>query len=224
MGLGLYAYGKTDGGLYINLYCEGGVMDGGREVKICTAYPFGDTAALTVSGGRFKLYLRSPSAAPIQAVSTGGQSHEINTENGYIAIEHDWQGEEIKIQFDLSPKYIFCAGELQQNAGKAAVTRGPIVYCAEEADNGLLLGSYVLNAGTEISAAAIPDALLPELFPENTALSAPAYRYEHPPGGLYRSEKPALTPGNLRLIPYFLWANRGENEMWVFFPALHVLG
>jgi DUF1680 family protein len=238
-GLGLYAYGRTTDALYINLYCEGSAKDGEREVKITTAYPFGDVATLTVSGGRFKLYLRNPSAAPIQSVTVDGKPIEFsflmessessensenlkNTENGYIVIERDWQDDNIVINFEIQPKYIYCAGELQQNAGKAAVMRGPIVYCAEEVDNGQLLSSYILYAQPTISSTNMPDGLLSES--DCVALSVGAYKYKHSTGdGLYRAEKPELQPFLLRLIPYFLWANRGENEMRVFMPVLHTL-
>jgi len=218
-GLGLYAYGTTSAGLYINLYCTGEAKDGKRKIEVNTEYPFGETANIAVSGGCFKLYLRNPGAAPIKSVKIGGHPIEITTENGYIVLERDWQGEEIELLFDMTPKYIYSAGEVQSNSGKAAIMSGPIVYCAEEIDNGPMLGSYILNDKEAITRTEMPERLLSV----GTALLANAYKYNHLPGGLYRTEKPDLQPCTLRLIPYFLWANRGENEMRVFMPALHAL-
>jgi len=217
MGLGLYAYGKTLDALYVNLYCEGSAKDGQREITVHTAYPFGDTANITVSGGKFKLFLRNPQAAPVQSITVNGQMSEFSTENGYIVLEQNWQGDSIKLVFGMEPKYIYCAGEVQQNVGKAAVMRGPIVFCAEEVDNGPMLGSYVIYDSAPISPGDMPDELS---MAGIDALTAPAYRYTHSTGSLYREEKPGLQPCSLRLIPYFLWANRGINEMRVFMHTL----
>ena len=215
MGLGLYAYARDDDGMYVNLYCEGDAKDGTRKITIQTAYPFGDTAVITASGGKYKLHLRNPKFAKVQSVKIAGQSVEFTTENGYIVLERDWNGEQVKIRFDLKPRYQYSAGEVQNNVGKAAITRGAIVYCAEEIDNEPLLGSYILNDKSMPTEAKMPDGLLPE----GIALTAHAYKYQHKPGGLYRAEKPERQPKNITLIPYFMWANRGENEMRVFISA-----
>ncbi|MCL1896532.1 MAG: glycoside hydrolase family 127 protein, partial [Clostridiales bacterium] len=218
MGLGLYAYGASRDGLYINLYCAGSAKDGDRGIQVDTAYPFGDTAVFTVDGGSFRLFLRNPETAPVKALCINGEPADIVIEDGYIVIERAWQGDTVSLSFDMRPEYIYCAAELQYNAGKAAVTRGPIVYCAEEADNGPLLGACLLD-GSDAPAPAPegpPDGLLPGAI----ALEAPAFRYEQGGPGLYHSEKPVLKPCVMTFIPYFMWANRGENEMRVFIPVL----
>ncbi|MCL1895594.1 MAG: glycoside hydrolase family 127 protein [Clostridiales bacterium] len=216
MGLGLYAYGVSEDGLYVNLYCAGSASDGGRSVAVDTAYPFGDTAVFTVDGGAFRLYLRNPETAPVKSLCINGEPAEAQTENGYIVIERPWQGDTVSIEFDMTPEYIYCATELQYNTGKAAVTRGPIVYCAEEADNGTLLGACLLDGGAKPAIAGLPDGLLAGAI----ALEAPAYRYEQGGPGLYHADKPSLKPCTMTFIPYFMWANRGENEMRVFIPVL----
>ena len=213
-GLGLYAYGATTEGLYVNLYCEGEAKSGGRKIEVTTAYPFGNVANIVASGGRFKLNLRNPQAAPVKSIKVDSQPVEITTENGYITLEYNWQGQQIELQFDMTPKFIYTAGQVQTNVGKAAIMSGPIVYCAEEVDNGPMLGSYVLNDKMPIAHEQMPCGLLPD----GTALLANAYKHSYLPGGLYRTEKPDLQPCTLRFIPYFLWANRGENEMRVFLP------
>ncbi|MDR2183644.1 MAG: glycoside hydrolase family 127 protein [Clostridiales bacterium] len=215
MGLGLYAYGRTDDSLYVNLYCQGEAADGGRKIEVGTSYPFGDAANLAVRGGRFRLCLRNPEAAPIISLEINGEPAEILTKDGYVVIERDWRGDNVAIRFDMRPKAVYCAGEVQNNAGKAAIMRGPLVYCIEEVDNGPLLGSYVLKEGDAITPIQPPDGLLAEAV----ALETSAYKYQHADGGLYRTQKPTLQPVTLTLVPYFLWANRGENEMRVFIPV-----
>ena len=217
MGLGLYAYAGTDAGLYVNLYCQGTAQDGERKVEVTTAYPFGNTATITVLGGQFCLHLRNPKYAPIKFLTIDGKPEAIQTKDGYIVLNKNFQGTKIELTFDMTPEYVYCAGELQYNTGKAAIMSGPIVYCAEEVDNGPLLAGYILDDKQPISQANMPEGIS---LADISALTVPAYKYKHSTGDLYHKEKPSLQPCSLHLIPYFLWANRGENEMRVFMQAL----
>ena len=215
MGLGLYAYGAAEDALYVNLYCAGSAKDGGRSVEVCTDYPYGSDATLTVSGGQFKLYLRNPQHAQITSLTINGEAIEPQLEQGYLVLERDWNKDTVAIQFDMQPKRLYCTNEVQHNIGNTAIMRGPLVYCMEEVDNGAHLGAFRLPADAPITAAAPPDGLLPDVV----ALHAPAYRYQQTGDALYSEEKPKLVPEELTLIPYFLWANRGENEMRVYIPT-----
>ncbi|MCL2368109.1 MAG: glycoside hydrolase family 127 protein, partial [Oscillospiraceae bacterium] len=215
MGLGLYAYGATDDALYVNLYCAGSAKDGGRTVEVSTDYPYGSDAALKVSGGRFKLYLRNPQHAPITDITLNGEPIWPETEQGYIVLDRDWKGDTLAIRFDMQPKRLYCANEVQHNIGNTAIMRGPLVYCMEQVDNGACLGAIRLPDTAPLTEIPPPDGLLPEAV----ALKAPAYRYRQKGTGLYTQEKPELVPDELTLIPYFLWANRGENEMRVYIPT-----
>lgn len=38
-------------------------------------------------------------------------------------------------------------------------------------------------------------------------------------GALYSTKKPVLVEKEIRLIPYYTWANRGENQMRVWLPV-----
>jgi len=216
MGLGLYAYGATAEGLYVNLYCAGSARDGARSVEVQTDYPYGGDATFKVSGGAFRLYLRNPQHAPVKRLTVNGEAVEVQIERGYIVLERDWSGDVVAVQFDMRPKRIYCTNEVQHNIGDAAIMRGPLVYCMEQADNGPCLGAFCLPDDAPITPISPPDGLLPEVV----ALTAPAYQYKQAEDGLYTEQKPALVPGQLTLIPYFLWANRGENEMRVYVPTL----
>jgi len=217
MGLGLYAYGRTDTGLYVNLYCQGEAKDGQRKIEVTTQYPFDGRATLTVHGGEYNLFLRNPGYAPVKSLTIDGKPQAIQTENGYIVLSRNFNGDKIELTFDMTPGYVYCNQELQYNTGKATVMRGPIVYCAEEVDNGPLLAGYVFDDKQPISAADMPKELS---MAGIEALAAPAYRYNQVADDLYSKEKPNLQPCSVHLIPYFLWANRGVNEMRVFMHAL----
>jgi len=215
MGLGAYAYGRTDAAFYVNLYCAGSAQDGTRRVEVTTDYPYGSDAQFKVSGGRFKLYLRSPHHAPISEILHSGETISLEAENGYLILNHDWNDDLIEVKFDMHPKRIYCATEVQHNIGSTAIMRGPLVYCMEQVDNGPCLGAVRLPEDAPITEISPPKGLLPEVV----ALSMPAYRYQQKGAALYTEQKPELIPSELTLIPYFLWANRGENEMRVYIPT-----
>ena len=101
---------------------------------------------------------------------------------------------------------------IRETAGQVCYARGPLVYCAEEADNGPDL--HLLRARPEAQAAVerleIGGVSLP-------ALRVAAGRLPRDEGPLYRPWKEA-EPEDVRLtlIPYFAWANRGRGEMRVW--------
>ena len=193
MGLGEYIYAASPDGLYVNLYCSGSAEDNGRRVEVTADYPYGGEVTLKVSGGRFKLYLREPG-------------------KGYKILDRDWRGDIVTLTLDMAPKLVYPSPKMQNSNGKAAVMRGPLVYCAEEADNGDGLGAVLLPSGAAFAETG-PPAGLP---PETVMLTAPGYRYEGRGDALYTAEPPALRDTEIKLIPYFLWANRNEGEMRVF--------
>jgi len=212
MSIGSYAYAASDDGLYVNLYCSGSAKDGERRIEVCTEYPYNGEVAITVNGGRFKLSLRDPEYAPVRSLSINGQIQDFHKENGYITLERNWCGEIIKLELDMEPKRVYCTPKLQNNIGKAAVMRGPLVYCMEQADNGEMLGSYSLPACVEFRQFQTPS----ELPAEAVALEAQACKYQSTKDMLYSETPPALEAALIKLIPYYLWANRGENEMRVY--------
>jgi DUF1680 family protein len=112
----------------------------------------------------------------------------------------------------MQPNFVYTNPNVQQNIGKAAVMRGPLVYCAEEIDNSSRLGAYALR-NTDIHGITAPDGL-----PDGTeALEVPCARLNGYDDSLYTLTPPASEEAKLKMIPYHLWANRGENEMRVFF-------
>lgn len=219
MNIGSYIYGVTDNKLYVNLYCGSSAKQNGRNITVKTGYPYGNEAVITAAGGRYVLCLRNPGNACILSLKVNGQDQEFSVKNGYIELESDWQGDEIRLTFDMRPKQVYCDVAAQNNIGKIAVVRGPFVYCMEEADNGGNLGAFILPANTLFKECPSPTALPPEAV----ALKADAYKYKRTGDILYSTEPPMLEKTSVTLIPYFLWANRGENEMRVYIKTNPIL-
>lgn len=99
-----------------------------------------------------------------------------------------------------------------EDKGLAAVMRGPLVYCAESVDNGAELQRLRVN----------PEAPISYRFAKDTLggvgmLETAGERVMDEMSVLYRRYQPeTLKALSLRLIPYYCWGNRGENEMLVW--------
>ncbi|MGD0782189.1 MAG: hypothetical protein ABSA30_04925 [Candidatus Aminicenantales bacterium] len=83
---------------------------------------------------------------------------------------------------------------VQADAGRVAIQRGPLVYCAEGIDNG--------------------GQALALVIPDNTAFRA-EYRPDFLKGVVVL--KGLASGREITLIPYYAWANRGPGEMEVWF-------
>ena len=118
----------------------------------------------------------------------------------------------------MIPHLIAADEKVAEDNFKVCVTRGPIVYCMEEADNGDKLRQIRIDKkGTfteEISNEFGYDVVTLKTDAKRIIPSASGSK---PFGGLYNEfasfEEKEIS---LRLIPYYLWANRGENEMSVY--------
>ncbi len=136
---------------------------------------------------------------------------------GYCYLSGTWRdGDAVALDFDMEVRFVAANPRVREDVGKAAVVRGPITYCAEEADNGRDLHLCRLDpAGRGQVRVDMEDVLG---FPL-AALRVPAWREvpSPPEDELYREyAPPALERMTLRLIPYFAWANRSVGEMRVW--------
>jgi len=95
--------------------------------------------------------------------------------------------------------------KVKADAGRVAVERGPLVYCAEWPDNNGYASNLVLDDAAVLTAEARPDLLNGIMVITGDAT---AYRYQE---GKVTGEKQRLT-----LIPYYAWAHRGKGEMAVW--------
>lgn len=142
----------------------------------------------------------------------------VSYREGYLYIEGVWSdGDEILLEMEMPVRILESDPRVRENMGKVALTRGPIVYCLEEADNGkdLHLCRVDLPGWDE---SGIETEVTEELDHPMTVLKVPGKRLAaaesaelyHPAGPV--RERDVM----LRMIPYYAWNNRGEGEMSVW--------
>ena len=120
-------------------------------------------------------------------------------------------GDEITLNLDGTPKFIYANRKIPALTGMTAVMRGPLVYCFEGIDNEKNILFLSLKRNGEIKEKTITDATLGE----TVMLEIEGYKAECE-DSLYSENEPTYTPCILRAVPYYLWGNRGENQMRVW--------
>lgn len=217
--IGRYAYGENEDTLFVHLYIGGEITKqvGGEEILVSldSDMPWNGNVRVTVKGKNvpFTLALRIPEwSIGFEAPKLDGAS--IEEKEGYLYITRSWGEEEsFTLEFPMEARQFMADANVREDIGKAAVMRGPIVYCLEEVDNGKDLHLVTIPADAKFTTGMFKIGDL-----DVVSLKTEGYRQKKQEAkGLYR----LLTARGeeaqqLRLIPYFTWANRGENEMTVW--------
>jgi hypothetical protein len=183
-----------------------------------TDYPWDGRIKIIICGKqpeRFRFFIRKPEWSQGVTVKVDGKTVTAAVNDGYFCLERIWKDNTIEIEFNMKVRLIAAHPDLRQAAGKVAITRGPIVYCAEEADNDFnLFGCRILTNNdfkTIESRIADIDAVVLTTVAKGSTSSSDKLYCEN--DGI-RYKNVALT-----LIPYFLWNNRRPGKMIVWFIA-----
>ena len=222
--LGQYIFTEDEDTLYTNLYIGSETVKsiGGKDVKvsITSGLPNSGNVSIEVTGADntdFVLALRIPAWTEGKYEMTGAENLTTEIRNGYIFCSGFETTAKIELEFDMTARVIAADPKVTEDAGKVAIMRGPVVYCAEEADNGPALSEFRIKTPVQIS-----EKTTSEFGTEAVKLVVKASRIS-PMGSkisstnLYMNfEGFSSEPSDLTLIPYHLWANRGEGEMSVY--------
>lgn len=121
----------------------------------------------------------------------------------------------VELTLPMEVRIMEADSRVREDIGKVAVMRGPFVYCLEEVDNGRDL--HLLNLNVESTPRIVKQVVGSATVP---GIVLEGYRKQevHIEGsGLYRVwKKSPESRTSLKFIPYYAWANRGENEMQVW--------
>jgi DUF1680 family protein len=221
-----FAYATRGRDVYVNLFAgsEARLTVDGLPVTIVqeTRYPWDGRVKLTLkaveggrAGARFACRLRIPGwsrdepvpsdlyrfaddrHAPV-TLQINSQPYPVGMEKGYAVLDRTWQsGDVVELDLPMPVRCVVAHPNVSANAGRAALQRGPLLYCFEGVDN-----------GGRVRDLSIADAYA----------FAPRWRAGFFGGAMLLEG--VLQRGTERVrstaIPYHLWSNRGEGEMVVW--------
>jgi len=219
-----YIASVRESSLYVHLYVGGDLEAtvGGRDIQLNTqtSYPWDGNISMTFTSGEpvsFALNLRVPAWCSSWSLKLNGQSVTPEIAGGYLVLSRLWNpGDRLELTLDMPVSFLSANPRIPEDAGKVCVSRGPLVYCVEEADNGRDL--HLLRLGP-----ARPEECKTEWKPEKLGgiveITSPGLRESDAGWGdtLYSAGKTIDTsPAALTWIPYYAWANRSPGEMRVW--------
>ena len=202
LSLGDYLYACNEDTVFVNQYMASEMKVEGLSVTQQTNYPVNGEIRITCEGKKKEIALRIPAWCQKFTVN-----HPYRMQDGYARIA--LQGKtEIILSLDMPVLAMAANPKAHALAGKIAIMRGPVVYCAEGVDNGEDLSSIRLSPDAEFTLGDC-EFLLPNLH-------ASALRQKKA-DGLYTVAGDDYEEIFLKLIPYYAFANRGETEMitWI---------
>jgi len=224
-----YIYAQAKNSLYVNLFVTSSStiqLDKKLPVTISqeTQYPWDGQVKISVSPektSQFALSLRVPGWAQNQPVPgdlysyispesvtvsilVNGEAVQYKSEKGYAVIDREWkQGDVVTYNLPMNINRVEANQQVIDDAGQVAIERGPMVYCLEGKDNGPELMKLALADTSKLSA-----TFVPEMLSGVVTISGNASLLE---GTKTKFQK-------VTAIPYFVWNNRGANEMKVWLP------
>jgi len=229
---GGYVYAVSGDVLYVSLFIAGSGTFKLANNKVIlrqqTRYPWDGEIRVSVEpegSAEFAIYVRIPGWARNQPVPSdlyrymneseehatlkvNGQAVALDMDKGFARIRREWKkGDLIELNLPMPLRRVLCNEKVKENVGKVALERGPIVYCAEEVDNGPDVRRLVLSADIRLK---------------------PEYRNDLL-GGFYvvkgwirswHREQEYVYPDkqDFVAIPYYAWSHRGPGEMAVWLP------
>lgn len=238
--LASYAYGVGEGTLFVHLYLGGEINFhvGEKQITftVTSKMPWSGAVSIeaeTVEPTDAVLALRIPDWCGSYAIN-GRENHQRAGEadtgtfdaasalvkDGYLYLRKTWRsGDKLEVHFSMPVRLIQANGQVEEDEGCVAVTRGPLVYCMEEADNGRGLARLSLDAAEEAALKETVVCRAGGIDHVVAQITMNGRRRIEPAGanGLYRTfAPPVYEETTLTFVPYYTWANRGEGEMQIW--------
>ena len=218
-------YSHTDDDIFCSLYAGSSVevplKAGAVKLQQQTEYPFeGDvniSVEPAVDGEEFTLWLRIPSwlndkfvpgelysyadgVTSKYSLRVNGRRVKSEVVDGFVPICRAWKsGDVVELNLPMDVRFSVADERVKADSNRLCVTRGPLVYCAEEEDNEQQVSTYFIsNAKPQASVGKFSEGIMNGIY----TISMPAE-------AAFAEQE---TKSSLTLVPYYAWNNRGDNE------------
>lgn len=219
------AYSYAEDNVYCGFYMGSEVevpMAGGNVLlSQHTQYPFDGNITIEVTpktdGEEFTLWLRVPtwcgeqfvpgelyhfddSEAAAALVRVNGRKVRSEAVDGFLPVRRAWSaGDVVELELPMPVRFSVADERVEADRNRVCVTRGPLVYCAEEPDNEYNVSSYFVKNENQSSSSIdeFTSGVLAAIPTINLVASSASADGE--------------SEADLTLIPYYAWNNRGDN-------------
>jgi hypothetical protein len=227
-----YFYSTSADGIYVHLYDNSEMnwelTDGNKlTVKQTTSYPWDGEINITVNPATpadFVVHVRIPAWSSKSTVKVNGAEIGGVQSGAYLPIRRRWSADDkVELSFDMTPRLLKANPAVDEDRGRVAFQRGPIVFCMEHLDQsneqaGAKQPGYSVQLAARTTSHYDPDLLGGVVVLEHPATtrnaSADVGLY-YPAGETLPDQQTAVM---LKLIPYYAWANRSPAVMQVWIP------
>jgi DUF1680 family protein len=179
-----------------------------------TKYPWDGDIRITVEPQKrfsFDVYLRIPGwckSAPTVSVN-GTKLSGVRPDRGYVKVSRTWnKGDVIRLELPMPVERIYAHPKVKADVGRAALQRGPVVYCLEGTDNQGQVGNLCLPRTAKLSAA----------FEKNLLRGVVVVRGEALAASRGKDDKRATHSVKFKAVPCCTWDNRKPGPMVVWLP------
>jgi len=217
--LGQYIYLLENDSLFINLFIQNdtSLKINGKIVNLSllTDYPRTGNIKIKIKADNipFSINIRIPEFAEDFTVKVNNEKTEGQKQNGYFYISNIWNDDEVIVSFAMKPRFVFPNPRVHQNCGKAAIARGPEIFCFEEIDNGKNLPALSIDTQSVLN-----EHWNEELLGGVMLIKVKGKRQILPQEPHSFSEKfiPQTEDITFTALPYGYWGNRESGEMLVW--------
>lgn len=213
-------------GVQLHQYAAGSVRaaiaGGTAELTVRTEYPWRgsiEVEVIVTPDAAWTLSLRIPGWAAGATASVNGDAGPEPEPGGYLQLERHWRaGDRVLLELPVAPRLTLADPRIDAVRGCAAIERGPLVYCLEQADqpDGIPMDELLLQSGE------LHEHAEEQLLGGVVVVHAPGASTMAPPDpfpyGPAADTVPPPTRVELVAVPYCTWANRGVGPMRVWIP------
>lgn len=230
-----YAYAHHNDNVYVNLFMGSNVklqLDNGNKIDLTqqTEYPWDGLVKITLNNfdkNTFSLRVRIPGFTRNEAfpsdlykfsdnslsqtvVKINGQEAAYSLDNGYAVLSRAWKkGDVIEVNMPMEVRRVVAHASVKADAGKVALLRGPLVYCAEFPDNNNRTSNLIIPDDAVFTTEFKKDMLNGLTIIKSKAV---AVNVDASGTKITSQEQPFIA------IPFYARCNRGQGEMRVWFP------
>lgn len=223
-----YIYATDADSFYLNLYVSSEATTTLKQqrlsIKQTSRYPWDGDVKVTINPAEplaFNLMLRIPEWCYGATIKVNGESVSgAGIVRGYTQIYRTWIPDDVvTVHLPMPVEPVKANPLVEADAGKVALTRGPLVYCVESVDNGGNVPHLAVASRSTLRATHESNFLdgVTVITGSARVTDAPIWK-----DSLYASARkiPESKTVNLKAVPYYANANRGPVDMAVWLPEV----